>query len=798
MNNKFKNFNRGGVAPSKRPYVMAGLKRTAVALTAAAMLAGVPAVALAADGPENQELDTARQDAGDAQGTVYTVSQGNDGNLVYTQGVNAVEDVPAYKSGDILELSGEITKNITISTAGVTVRSAANSNAVMKGTLRISANNVKVQGLQFELDPATSTNAQSLIVGDAAQNVIIGGEGVDANTFTIKNGDPSTGASENKDWQPSSVWLEGGADGTEIKGNTFKLGQVVNNSAVGVNLVGSAGTGVIDGTVISGNTVYAGPTTGTGASGSMMFVVGNGNTREGYGITGLHVSGNKVYNNTGADASKSRVYGVAVTATKGTKIDGGNEFEGLQSVSYSNYPNQGPNTGMVVEGNNFDTYYGFVMGDYVEDGGLTQSGNTFKGDRSLWFNGGSVSYSTPDGTVYGSVDAALNAGKTQLKLLHNASSGIKVETGTTLDLDLNGYDVTAAQGGEALNAVGTLTVRDSAGTGTVKGTVSKGENGSLTILGGTYQNPGTNISDYVPSGYEYDSATGKVTKVETSGGSVTPSASVSAKSFSYDVSKGELTADEIIELSGAKAENAGTDPELTVDADQLAVLNDAISRGLNGGYTMTVSVKGKSAKAEVKVTLTGSKSYADVPSSQWYRDVVYKATSLGYMTGKSGTAFDPDGTLTRAEAVETLYKMAGASTVYGKAGSYETGFTDTGDDQWYAESLSWGRACGVVSGYPDGSFRPDAPVTREEFAKMLMNYASKAGKDTSSRGDVSGYADAASLGWSRDAVSWAVFNKVMGQGTDTLAPAAPITRAQTAAMAVRYQPDGRLTAKLAE
>ena len=326
-------------------------------------------------------------------------------------------------------------------------------------------------------------------------------------------------------------------------------------------------------------------------------------------------------------------------------------------------------------------------------------------------------------------------------------------------------------------------------------------NKPIKICGGTFKKKdGTacDVSSFVPDGYKFDYQTGEVSREQTSsgGGSVAPSASVSAKGFSYDVSKGQLTADEVIELSGAKASNAGSDAELTVGAGQLAALNDAISRGLNGDYTVTVSVMGKSAKADVKVTLTGARSYADVSSWQWYRDWVYRAMQLGYMTGKSDTAFDPEGTLTRAEAVETLYKMAGARSVYGEPSGIQTGFTDTSDTDWYAESLSWGKSHGVVSGYPDGSFRPDAPVTREEFAKMLQNYAEKAGRDVTSRGDLSPYADASRLGWSRDAVSWAVFNRVMGQNTNVLTPSAPITRAQAAAMAVRFQPDGRLTAKL--
>ena len=183
--------------------------------------------------------------------------------------------------------------------------------------------------------------------------------------------------------------------------------------------------------------------------------------------------------------------------------------------------------------------------------------------------------------------------------------------------------------------------------------------------------------------------------------------------------------------------------------------------------------------------------FIDVDASAWYADSVYKANELGYMTGIEGTAtFGPESGLTRAQAAAVLYKMAGASSDehYGS----NKPFSDVSALAWYGDAVAWAKSYGVVSGYPDGTFKPEQLVTREEFATMLRNYAEKSGQGEDKSADLSGYTDASQLGWSKDAVSWAVANKVMGQGVDWLAPQATITRGQVAKMVVTFQPDGKL------
>ena len=96
----------------------------------------------------------------------------------------------------------------------------------------------------------------------------------------------------------------------------------------------------------------------------------------------------------------------------------------------------------------------------------------------------------------------------------------------------------------------------------------------------------------------------------------------------------------------------------------------------------------------------------------------------------------------------------------------------------------------MVNGYGDGTFRPDAPVTREELACMLANYAKKVDQADVSVEDadkvLSSMSDGASVSdWAKGSVAWAVENEIMGNAGFVNA-LSDITRAETAAMVVNY------------
>ena len=70
-------------------------------------------------------------------------------------------------------------------------------------------------------------------------------------------------------------------------------------------------------------------------------------------------------------------------------------------------------------------------------------------------------------------------------------------------------------------------------------------------------------------------------------------------------------------------------------------------------------------------------------------------------------------------------------------------FTDVSANDWYAKAASWAQSKGIITGYNDGRFAPNDPLTREQLALILYNYAQSKGYDTSAKADLSKYVDAA-------------------------------------------------------
>ncbi len=181
-------------------------------------------------------------------------------------------------------------------------------------------------------------------------------------------------------------------------------------------------------------------------------------------------------------------------------------------------------------------------------------------------------------------------------------------------------------------------------------------------------------------------------------------------------------------------------------------------------------------------------AFPDVDENAWYSECVTLAAQLGYMKGYPGGTFGPDLGLNRAEAACTLLNMAKGSDE-----NTDSGFPDVASSDWFAGSVTWARSAGVMGGYQGGTFGPYDPLTREQVACTLYNYAKSIdGADVSvspwSILALYFYADADDIDdWAVEAVAWAVEHGVMGNG-DLLNPRGPITRAEMAAMTTNYQP----------
>ena len=178
-------------------------------------------------------------------------------------------------------------------------------------------------------------------------------------------------------------------------------------------------------------------------------------------------------------------------------------------------------------------------------------------------------------------------------------------------------------------------------------------------------------------------------------------------------------------------------------------------------------------------TVDVSDIFIDIAPDAWYKDAVQYAYAGGLMTGVSDTEFAPEATTTRAMIVSILARLEGVTT------AEAAGFADVDDNDWYATAVNWAANVGVVNGYEDNTFRPNQPITREQLAAILMNYAVYKGEDVSNRADLTSYTDQPST-WAEEAMSWAVAEGLItGVTNDELQPQGNATRAQVAAILQR-------------
>lgn len=162
--------------------------------------------------------------------------------------------------------------------------------------------------------------------------------------------------------------------------------------------------------------------------------------------------------------------------------------------------------------------------------------------------------------------------------------------------------------------------------------------------------------------------------------------------------------------------------------------------------------------------------FTDVKESAWYYKYVMEMAEDGIVKGMTTTTFEPEGTLTRAQAVMLLYRIKGEPAVEGTST-----FTDVDKNAWYAKAIAWAEKENVVNGMTKTTFEPEGEVTRAQFVTMLYRFAGKPENQAAAT-----FTDVKD-GWYMDAVSWAETNQIVnGMTKTTFEPEGSCTRAQAA------------------
>ncbi|MCH5352142.1 MAG: S-layer homology domain-containing protein, partial [Acutalibacter sp.] len=124
-------------------------------------------------------------------------------------------------------------------------------------------------------------------------------------------------------------------------------------------------------------------------------------------------------------------------------------------------------------------------------------------------------------------------------------------------------------------------------------------------------------------------------------------------------------------------------------------------------------------KSTISYVYTGkdqdNPTFPDVPLNAWYYGAVEGAAEQGLFQGDRDGLFHPLRNITRAEFARVMANALNADlTGYGGSS-----YSDVSETAWYAAVVAWARDAGVMLGYGNGTFRPNAPITREEMCVVI-------------------------------------------------------------------------------
>ena len=200
----------------------------------------------------------------------------------------------------------------------------------------------------------------------------------------------------------------------------------------------------------------------------------------------------------------------------------------------------------------------------------------------------------------------------------------------------------------------------------------------------------------------------------------------------------------------------------------------------DGSYKRTVTRKCKYCGYTETVVETKRDDIDDItavllPALQANTDDHYS-----YLIGYSDGTVRPNGKITRAEVATIFFRLLDDDT-RAKYWSSENAFSDVSADKWYNNAVSTLSNMGVIGGYADGMFRPDAPISRAEFAKIAVSFTQNTGSATYNY-----FTDVKTTDWFAPYVTAAKdAGLIEGYSDGSFKPESKITRAEACAIVNR-------------
>lgn len=182
-----------------------------------------------------------------------------------------------------------------------------------------------------------------------------------------------------------------------------------------------------------------------------------------------------------------------------------------------------------------------------------------------------------------------------------------------------------------------------------------------------------------------------------------------------------------------------------------------------------------SAKRSPSTPSTPAKPDETKPTLAPIPEMLNGEDHYAYLLGYEDGTVRPNGSISRAEVATVLFRLL-KDDVRMQNLTKDNAYSDVSDTAWYAAAVSTLSKMGVISGYPDGTFRPNAPITRAEFAAMIARFDETAKSADTPFTDISSH-------WAENAIGKAYGNGwIKGSSKTVFCPESNLTRAETATL----------------
>lgn len=229
-----------------------------------------------------------------------------------------------------------------------------------------------------------------------------------------------------------------------------------------------------------------------------------------------------------------------------------------------------------------------------------------------------------------------------------------------------------------------------------------------------------------------------------------------------------------ISPSGRVSVPGGSSRTFRITADEGYAIASVVVDGRGVGHMSSYTFENVREDHTIEVTFRRVTEQGD-PAATGVGDWLNTVDHTPFLNGYSNGSFRPDANMTRAQVAQMFYNLLLNKDVPSTAS-----YNDVAPDAWCAEAVRVMSALGVVTGYADGSFRPNEPITRAQFAVIAMRFTDV----TAPMGKP--FSDVPATAWYYEEVMGAAgFGWLSGYSDGTFRPNNPITRAEVAVITNR-------------